>query len=97
MKELELLKSGGYCFCVKCFSNDEKIVIENYLKENSYKVTNGSSALPKDNCYYINYDTKYYTNGIIGIMVLKPIGRCIITVDEFLLIVSIFDKKQKVW
>ena len=36
-------------------------------------------------------------HGIIGVMVLKPIGRCIISADDFLTIANIFDKKRKVW
>ena len=91
--DLELLKSGGYCFCVK-YNNENKDALISYLKENKYKIFHPSSSLPRYPCFYINYDTKICASGIIGIMVLKPIGNCMIDVNDFFNIVSIFDKKK---
>lgn len=96
MTNLELLKSGGYCFCVR-YTQKDKSILDNYLKENNYMTFHPSPGLRRWEGYYINYDVKIYATGIIGVMVVKPIGKCIISVDEFLTIVSIFDKKDKVW
>ena len=96
MTNLELLKSGGFCFCVK-YTEKDKDILDNYLTENNFILFHPSPGLRRWPGYYINYDTKIYASGIIGVMVVKPIGRSIISVDEFLTIVNIFDKRNKVW
>ena len=96
MNNIELLKSGGFCFCVK-YTEKDKTIIDDYLQENSYICFHPSPGLRRWPGYYINIDTKIYATGIVGVMVLKPIGKCIISVDEFLLIASVFEGKHQVW
>lgn len=97
MDDIEKMKAGSATFVVqdKSLAWDHSSKIYDWLKQEGFKMWKYSKGKYGTlDWIFINVNSKVYANGMPGVQISEPVGKCKISWEEFLTIYEILKIKH---